>query len=325
MKSGLFSPSVRKLKEICDETQEALTINNDLLNTFIVKNYSERSSIKRLWDENLNLETELMEKTQKLFGIWGTSLISQQIANESEMAARQLIDTYEEKIEDLNYYLKKKEKAITSGKETHGFLLEDIEIVSKSRNSILVAPSKSLMEALESMRALQRTLQRKMNHLYHLFAWKKRISDSCRKLTEKFREIRINLKNDEDTDDLACIERNLDQLRFDLIDSDEDQNQTVDTPQTPESDKLGQIIQSYKTKISSIQKEYEINGEEYIKLLEENNQLNKENQVLATEYLNRQEFYSPQTQRDHHSYYQFNSNSTSFEKTVRFSGNTIEI
>ncbi|CAG9318258.1 unnamed protein product [Blepharisma stoltei] len=197
-----------RLKIHIDDLETNLALNKEMLHDILSSKLNESNSedtvnisytaprmIEQLLSETKQLEETLKKLITDRSDAQGKALINEQISAELQRKEQELIQEYEDKLQEIKYQNDKKERIICELMTRNKQLEIDAELYRKSRNMIIVPPTDEILDLHCQTEELKEYMQNLARDLYHAQSHRDKLMENSKMLWSECQKIEALLKN----------------------------------------------------------------------------------------------------------------------------------
>lgn len=168
-----------QLRNYIDDLETNLALNKEMLHDMLFNkvddsisedtvsiSYAAPKMIESLLIETKQLEDHLNKLIIERNDAQGKALINEQIAAECQRKEQELVQDYEDKLQEVRYQNDKKERVIFELNTRNKQLEIDAELYRKSRNMIIVPPTENILDLHSQVEDLKDYMQKIARELY---------------------------------------------------------------------------------------------------------------------------------------------------------------
>lgn len=295
--------NLRELKVLASELTDNLFLNKAILRDLLLGNTRETAyerTIHRLLTENEELERALKGKYEEYEDVIGRNLIEELITTEQERKHDELVGFMEERVDDLEYCNRRRDKALTMKTQTHEELLEDNDVISKSKNCILVPPHMLSIELHNEIQDFKEIYRECLDRFSMQTAVKKKKQQALLILYQEYSKAIQELHSETEHSVIASSSKlptaseytnKVDALlsgsgnKYSLSTSSEEDEETG-TPKSAAVQGLEKSIFSFRVGALRLRSEFDSTINELANILVKNQEILSKNKILATRYRN---------------------------------------
>ncbi|CAG9333456.1 unnamed protein product [Blepharisma stoltei] len=197
-----------QLKIYIDDLETNLALNKEMLHDILSSKLNESNSedtvnisytaprmIEQLLTETKQLEDTLKKLITDRNDAQGKALINEQISAEFQRKEQELVQEYEDKLQEIRYQNDKKERIICELMTRNKQLEIDAELYRKSRNMIIVPPTDEILDLHCQVEDLKEYMQDLARDLYCTQMYRYKLMENSKMLWSECQKIEALLKN----------------------------------------------------------------------------------------------------------------------------------
>mmetsp|Transcript_29232 Transcript_29232/g.52233 ORF Transcript_29232/g.52233 Transcript_29232/m.52233 type:complete len:258 (-) Transcript_29232:565-1338(-) len=151
--------------------------------------------IEQLINENRRLEEQLSKAMELRNEAQGKALINEQILAECHLREQELIEEFEEKLQELKYQSDRRDRLIQELSQRNQHLESEAELYQKSKDVIILPPIEPVMNLHERVERLRTHMHKVARELHRTRTHKELLIDECRNLWSDYNKTNALLKN----------------------------------------------------------------------------------------------------------------------------------
>lgn len=151
--------------------------------------------IEQLINENRRLEDQLIKSMEQRNDAQGKALINDQILAECQLREQELIEEYEEKLQELKYQADRRDRLIQELNQRNAHLENEAELYQKSKDIVILPPIEPVMNLHEKIERLRAHMHKIARELHRTRSHKELLIDECRNLWSDYNKANALLKN----------------------------------------------------------------------------------------------------------------------------------
>jgi chromosome segregation ATPase len=151
--------------------------------------------IEQLISENRRLEDQLHKAMEVRNEAQGKALINEQILAECHLREQELIEEFEEKLQELKYQSERKDRLVQELSLRNQHLESEAELYQKSKDIVILPPIEPVLLLHEKVERLRTHMHKVARELHRTRSHKELLVDECRNLWSDYNKANALLKN----------------------------------------------------------------------------------------------------------------------------------